>query len=162
MKQQCSMWLIYVNWVVYLGGLMYLVGIGNDLVAAIWLLLLPLGMRAYTRLFPMISMYLGYGDVSDKRNRGVIYPQVKAKVQFYTAAGCPFCPLVEERLARLQRQMGFQLETVHVTYRPELLARGIRAVPVVTVDDRQLVGHATTEDLAALITGKAAAAAAGA
>ena len=160
MKQKCSMWLIYVNWVVYLGGLMYLVGIGNDLVAAIWLLLLPLGMRAYTRLFPMISTYLGYGDVSDKRTRGIIYPQVKTKVQFYTAAGCPFCPLVDERLTRLQRQMGFELETVHVTYRPELVARGISAVPVVAIGDRRLVGNATTDQLAALIVGKEAEAAA--
>ena len=160
MKQQCSMWLIYMNWVVYLGGLLYLVGIGNDLVAAIWLLLLPLGLRAYLRLFPMISPYLGYGDVSDKRARGVTYPRVSAKVRFYMAGGCPFCPLVDERLEGLRRQMGFKLETVHVTYRPELLGKGIRAVPVVEVDGRRLVGNATTDQLAALIAGTEAEAAA--
>lgn len=160
MKQHCSMWLIYVNWVVYLGGLLYLVGIGNLLVAAIWLLLLPLGMRAYLRLFPMISSYLGYGDLSDQRARGVEYPRVNAKVRFYTAAGCPFCPLVEERLAWLRRQMRFELETIHVTYRPELLAQGIRAVPVVEVGGRRLVGNATTDQLAAWVTAVEAEAAA--
>jgi glutaredoxin len=160
MKHQCSMWMIYVNWFVYLIGLFYLVGIGNDLVAAMWLLILPLGMRAYTRLFPMISVYLGCGDVTDKRSRGVTYPRVQAKVKFYTAGGCPFCPLVEQRLAALRRQMGFDLQIIHVIYRPELVIGGILAVPVVAVDGRQLVGNATTDELAALITGKAAAAAA--
>lgn len=147
------MWLIYLNWVVYLGGLLYLVGIGNLVVAAIWLLLLPLGLRAYLRLFPMISPYLGYGDVSDKRAPGVTYPRVSSEVLFYTAGGCPFCPLVEERLERLRRLMGFELKTIHVTYRPELITQGIRAVPVVEVGGRRLVGHATTDQLVALITG---------
>jgi hypothetical protein len=159
MKQQCSMWLIYVNWVVYLSGLVYLVGIGNDLMAAIWLLLLPLGMSAYMRLFPEISPFLGCGDVSDKRTQGT-HPRVQAKVKFYTAGGCPFCPLVDERLSRLRYQMGFELEKLHVTYRPELLAKGILAVPVVEVGGRQLVGLATSDELAEFITGQAAAAAA--
>ena len=56
--------------------------------------------------------------------------------------------------------MGFKLETVHVTYRPELLGKGIRAVPVVEVDGRRLVGNATTDQLAALIAGTEAEAAA--
>jgi hypothetical protein len=150
------MWLIYVNWVVYLGGLFYLIGVGNLLVAAIWVLLLPLGMRAYLRLFPTVSVYLGFGDVSDKRSRRMTYPQVKANVQFYTAGGCPFCPLVEERLERLRRLMGFDLETIHVTYRPELLARGIGAVPVVDVEGRRLVGNVTTDQLIAFIAGSQA------
>lgn len=161
MKQQCSVWLLYLNWAVYLIGLLYLVGIGNALVAAIWLVLLPLGLFAYLRLFPMISIYLGYGNVEDKHTRGVIYPRVKATVRFYKAAGCPFCPLVAGRLAQLRAQMGFDLEKIDVTYHPELLSKkGIRAVPVVEVGDRRLVGHATTDQLAALIAGSEAEAAA--
>lgn len=161
MKQQCSVWLLYLNWAVYLGGLLYLVGIGNALVAAIWLVLLPLGLLAYLRLFPMISVYVGYGKVEDTRTRGVSYPRVKTKVRFYTAVGCPFCPLVAQRLARLRAQMGFELEKIDVTYHPELLSKkGIRAVPVVEVGDRRLVGHATTDQLAGLISGTEAEAAA--
>jgi glutaredoxin len=161
MKQQCSVRLLYLNWAIYLGGLLYLLAIGNFLVAAIWLVLLPLGLLAYVRLFPMISVYLGYGDVEDKRTRGAIYPRVNTKVRFYTAVGCPFCPLVARRLARLRAQMGFELEQIDITYYPELLSKkGIRAVPVVEVGDRRLVGHATTDQLVALIAGSEAEAAA--
>lgn len=151
MKQQCPMWLIYLSWVVYLSGLFYLITVGNLLIAAIWLLLLPLGLRAYVRLFPTISSYLGFGDVSDRRTRRMSYPQVQAMVRFYTAGGCPFCALVDERLERLRRLMGFDLQTVHVTYRPELLKQGIGAVPVVEVDGRRLSGNVTTDQLIAFI-----------
>lgn len=154
MKQQCQMALIYLNWVLYLGGLIYLVAIGNYPLAVGWLVLLPLGMRAYVRLFPRISVYLGYGHVEDKRAGDATYAPMKAKVHFYVALGCPFCPLVEGRLQALRRQMGFELEKIDVTYHPELLAKkGIRAVPVVEVEGRRLVGQATTDQLAALIAG---------
>ena len=50
--------------------------------------------------------------------------------------------------------MGFTLEVVDLTLRPQLLAkRGIRSVPVVEVGGRRLVGNATSEQLAALIAG---------
>lgn len=59
----------------------------------------------------------------------------------YTAVGCPFCPLVKQRLLALQVQMGFELEEVDVTLKPDLLiAKGIRAVPVVEVGEQRVVG----------------------
>ncbi len=159
MKQQCYMGLIYLNWVVYLGGLLYLVWLGNYAVAGFWLVVLPLGLWAYLRLFPAISTYLGYGSVEDQRTRGVVYQPVQAKVYLYVALGCPFCPLVESRLRSLRAKMGFEIEKIDVTYYPDLLKKkGIRAVPVVEVGERRLVGHATTDQLAALITGSAKAA----
>lgn len=159
MKQQCNMGLIYLNWAVYLGGLAYLIWLGNFAVAAFWLVVLPLGLWAYLQLFPTISVYLGYGSVEDRRTRGVVYEPVQAKVRFYVALGCPFCPLVERRLRSLQAKMGFELEKIDVTYWPDLLReKGIRSVPVVEVGDRRLVGHATTDQLAALISGRAKAA----
>jgi glutaredoxin len=154
MKQQCNLSLIYLNWIVYLGGLGYLLWAGKYTVAAFWLLLVPLLAWVYLRLFPKLSVFLGYGKVDDKRTQGASYAPTKAKVRFYVALGCPFCPVVERRLKALQQKMGFELEKIDVTYRPELLARkGIRAVPVVEADDRRLVGHATTDQLAALIVG---------
>lgn len=48
--------------------------------------------------------------------------------------------------------MGFELETIDVTLKPELLRRkGILAVPVVEVGGRRIVGHATSRQLADLI-----------
>lgn len=154
MKQQCNMSLIYLNWIVYLGGLVYLAWANKYTAAALWLVLLPLGVWAYLRLFPKFSVHLGYGSVEDKRTEGAAYARVPTKVRFYVALGCPFCPVVERRLRALQQQMGFELGKIDVTYRPELLAKkGVRAVPVVEADDRRLVGHATTDQLAALIAG---------
>jgi glutaredoxin len=77
-----------------------------------------------------------------------------AEVRLYTALGCPFCPVVKQRLIALSDQMSFPLKEIDVTLKPSLLAaKGIRAVPVVEAGERQLVGNATSEQLAALISG---------
>jgi CBS domain-containing protein len=48
--------------------------------------------------------------------------------------------------------MGFTLEKIDVTLRPDLLAaKGIRSVPVVEVGARLLFGLVTTKELAAAI-----------
>ncbi|MCZ7568273.1 MAG: hypothetical protein M5U01_06775 [Ardenticatenaceae bacterium] len=48
--------------------------------------------------------------------------------------------------------MGFDVEEVDLTLKPDLLvAKGIRAVPVVAAGEQRLVGHATSEQRAALI-----------
>jgi hypothetical protein len=50
--------------------------------------------------------------------------------------------------------MNFSLEEVDITLRPGILvAKGIRAVPVVEVGDRRLDGNATSAQLADLISG---------
>lgn len=154
MKQQCYMFSIYLNWAIYLGGFAYLAAARSYLIAALWLVLLPVAMWAYVRTFPRYSAALGYGSVADERNKTVASTPAQTKVRLYVALGCPFCPLVENRLEALQRGMEFQLETIDVTYRPELLAKkGIRAVPVVEVGEKRIVGHATSDQLAALIAG---------
>ena len=49
--------------------------------------------------------------------------------------------------------MGFELTETDVTLRPDLLiAKGIRALPVVEVGDARWVGNATSQQLAAFIT----------
>jgi hypothetical protein len=56
----------------------------------------------------------------------------------------------------LREQMEFSLEEVDVTLKPGvLIAKGIRAVPVVEAGDRHLAGNATSEQLAELISGTA-------
>jgi hypothetical protein len=53
--------------------------------------------------------------------------------------------------------MGFELEAVDVTLRPDILTgKRIYAVPAVEVDGRWHVGHATSQQLAALIRSEAA------
>jgi predicted DsbA family dithiol-disulfide isomerase len=78
--------------------------------------------------------------------------QSQARVTFYTALGCPFCPLMEQRLRELQAEMGFSMEKMDVTLRPELLfAKEIRSVPAIETGGRVLFGLVTKKDLAAAI-----------
>src|SRR5581483_3383145 len=117
------------------------------------LIALPLGEWLYVRQFPRISRSMGYGDVSDRP--AAAPPRVAAGpgVTIYTAIGCPFCPLVEQRLEALQKSMGFPFEKIDVTLRPALLAsKGIRSVPVVEIGDTRLTGLMTTEQLAAALS----------
>lgn len=159
-KQQCNMAFIYLSWGGYLGGLAYFVTQRNWSVAVSWLILVPLAQWGYIRIFPKVSRYLGYGRVDDKRTTSIedggagVAAKIPAQVTFYSALGCPFCPLVKRRLLRLQAEMGFALQEVDVTLRPDLLlGKGLRAVPVVEAGGRHLVGHATTEQLADFIAG---------
>jgi hypothetical protein len=62
--------------------------------------------------------------------------------------------VVKGRLTALREKMNFSLEEVDITLRPGILvAKGIRAVPVVEVGDRRLDGNATSAQLADLISG---------
>jgi glutaredoxin len=104
----------------------------------------------YIRKFPSLSAGMGYGRIVDEP-AGTVAPQ-PVKVTVYTALGCPFCPLIEQRLESLQKTMNFSLEKVDVTLRPDLLtSKGIRSVPVVEVSGRYLFGLVSTKDLAAAI-----------
>jgi len=150
MKQQCPMAFIYMSWAILVGGLAYFFVRGDYVSVLAWVIVGPLAMGAYIRFFPAISRYIGYGSVDDQPAQEV--GPAPVKVMLYTALGCPFCPVVEHRLVKLQAEMGFDLEKVDVTLKPDLLiAKGIRAVPVVEVGEQQIVGHATSSQLATLI-----------
>jgi glutaredoxin len=93
---------------------------------------------------------MGYGRITDEP-AGTVGPE-PAKVTLYTALGCPFCPLIDQRLETLRKAAGFTLERIDVTLRPDLLAsKGIRSVPAVEVQGRVLFGLVSTKDLAAAI-----------
>jgi thiol-disulfide isomerase/thioredoxin len=151
MKQECPIVNIYANWVLYLGVLGFVVYRRDWVFAGTWAAIVPVGLWLYVRNFPKISHLIGYGKLDDRLVSEV--GQVSAKVRFYTALGCPFCPVVEQRLHALQQKMGFTLEKIDITLKPELLSgAGIRSIPVVEVENRRLVGNATTEQLAELIS----------
>lgn len=108
------------------------------------------GLWLYVRGFPAISGLMGYGSVTDVA--GSVRSGAPRRVVLYTAVGCPFCPIVRRRLRALRGQVGFELVEIDVTLRPDLLiAKGIRAVPVVEVDGRTHIGNATTDELASFI-----------
>ncbi|MBI2862749.1 MAG: glutaredoxin family protein [Chloroflexi bacterium] len=152
MKQQCPMALIYTSWAVLAGGLVYFVAKADYVSVLVLLAAAPLALWGYVRFFPAISRYIGYGRVDDRPATETA--RVSTKVTLYTALGCPFCPIVKRRLLALQPQMGFDLEEVDVTLRPDLLmAKGIQAVPVVEVGGRRTVGHMTSEQLTTFLLG---------
>jgi glutaredoxin len=150
MKQQCYMAVIYLNWLVLAGGLGFFVIKGHYGLALLWLVLVPLAMWAYIRVFPSISQVMGYGRLDDQPARNQRH--VPAKVTLYTALGCPFCPVVERRLMALREMMEFTLDEIDVTLKPGVLVgKGIRAVPVVEAGGRFLAGNATSQQLAEMI-----------
>lgn len=151
MKQQCHISMIYLSWLVYLGGLAAFIWYSQWALAAVWLVATPALEWLYLRKFPRFSMAMGYGRITDEPAEAV--GPATLTVTLYTALGCPFCPLIEQRLESLQKSAGFTIEKIDVTLRPDLLSsKGIRSVPVVEVQDRLLVGLVSTKDLADAIT----------
>ncbi|HET9780214.1 MAG TPA: glutaredoxin family protein [Candidatus Dormibacteraeota bacterium] len=139
-------------WLLYLGLIPVLLVSGQWLMLATWIVLAPTLMWLYIRSFPSISRFMGYGRVDD---RPALIAPSSVDVTLYTALGCPFCPIVKRRLTELQRSMGFRLHEVDVTARPDVLIRkGIWAVPVVEARGAMIVGHATSDQLANLISGR--------
>jgi glutaredoxin len=150
MKQQCHITFVYLSLIMLVGGLVLFLVRGDFLQAASWIIFVPFFLWLYVRYFPLISRYVGYGSVEDQP--AVQTTKVAANVTLYTGLGCPFCPLVKKRLKDLQARMGFDLREVDVTLKPDvLISRGIRALPVVEVAEKRLVGNATSEQLAKLI-----------
>jgi hypothetical protein len=150
MKQQCHISMIYLSWAVYLGGLAALAWYSQWVFAAIWLVATPLVQWQYIRKFPSFSAGMGYGRITDQPAPPVVAAPVE--VTLYTALGCPFCPLIEQRLETLQKGTNFSSKKVDVTLRPGLLAsKGIRSVPVVEVQGQMLLGLVSSQDLAAAI-----------
>lgn len=155
-KQQCTVSSLYVSWVIFAIG--YPAGLtlfgyeGNWPVFFAWLILLPCAKWAYLRYFPSISKFRGYGKLDDRLPRTV--EKSRVGVTFYSLLGCPFCPIVAQRLEALQKEMDFGLTKVDLTLKPQLAAsKGIKSVPVVETGKERLVGNATTEQLAKLIAG---------
>ena len=150
MKQQCHISMIYLSWAVYLGGLAASAWYSQWALGAVLLVAAPVIQWLYIRKFPSLSAGMGYGRITDQPAGTVARAPVK--VILYTALGCPFCPLIEQRLESLQKAMNFSLEKVDVTLRPDLLAsKGIRSIPVVEVQGQFLFGLVSTRDLAAAI-----------
>jgi len=143
--------MIYLSWLAYLGGLGAAAWYSAWIFGAVWLIAGPLFQWLYIRKFPSWSETMGYGKITDESAAESLRPST-ATVKLYTALGCPFCPLIEQRLESLQKATGFHLEKIDVTLRPDLLSsKGIRTVPSVEVNGRFLTGLVSTHDLAAAI-----------
>src|SRR5215472_14037508 len=155
-EQKCTVHSLYFSGVVFVIiyplGLAYFAYEANWTVFIAWLILLPGLKWAYLRFFPSISKWMDYGSMDDKLPANVT--KARVEVTYYSLLGCPFCPIVKQRLETLQKDMDFTLTTIDLTLKPHVAAsKGIRSVPVVEVGKERLVGNATTEELAQLIAG---------
>ncbi len=156
MKQECRLTSLWSLWIA-IPAIAAAISIWRGWPAAVLVALV--GVMAeigYIRNFRHLSSWLGYGLVDDVRPAHRVTPErTVPHVTLYTAAGCPFCPLVRERLEQLRQELWFDLDEQDVTFRPQTLrARGIQSVPVVEVDGRCLVGNQTSAALAAFLTGE--------
>ena len=154
LPQRCPIVLLYLNWLAFLGVAAYLALERQPVFLAVWIVVAPPALYGYIRVFPRISRLLGYGSVTDRE--AVDPARAAARVTLYTGAGCPFCPIMEQRLRALQVTMGFELEVIEVTRRPGLVGRKrIGSVPLIEVDGRRRAGCLTSRDVAVLIAGDA-------
>ncbi len=150
MKQQCHIAMVYAAWLFLLGGFIYLLSRGEVIQAVFWISIVAAFLWAGIRYFPSYSSFMGYGSVADRPAASV--QPTDAEVVLYTGIGCPFCPLVKNRLQALQAKMGFRLREIDVTFKPGVpLARGIKALPVIEIGDRRRIGNGTSDELAAFI-----------
>ena len=150
MQKRCLMLMIYLSWGVYAGGLAYLAWRAQWALALGWLVAAPLAQWLYIVKFPAVSPFMGYGRITDEPSP--LTSRAPVRVTLYTALGCPFCPLMEQRLDDLRKSLDFELHKIDVTLRPDLLAaKGIRSVPLVEVGGKLLVGLVTSKDLGAAI-----------
>lgn len=154
-QQQCHLWSVWLTWTA-----LPLLALTMGLLQAWWsgvivLLMGILALALYVRFFPHLSVMLGYGSVCDvEAETGAAATMAGAKVTLYRASVCPFCPIVKERLQRMQAEYGFELEEVDVTFDPQSIrAKGFRSVPLVAYEGRYEVGNATTAELAAFFRG---------
>jgi glutaredoxin len=123
----------------------WIVGVGALVVGVVFQVL-------SIRWFPRLSRLLGYGSVEDVAAENVSSAPGLERVTLYTANVCPFCPIVRSRLVALQQQLGFEVEEVDVTFRPDIVrAKGLKSVPVIEANGRLLAGNATSQHLAAFL-----------
>ncbi len=154
MKQQCYLVNVWFTWL-GLPLLAVLMGIDVGWWAGVFVLIAGVFAQIlYIKTFPRVSRWLGYGSVEDQSAAAPAEAARVTKVTLYTANVCPFCPIVRQRLADLERTMGFVVEEVDVTFRPDLIkAKGFRSVPVIEADGRYWAGNATTAQLVHFLGG---------
>ena len=151
LPQRCPLAMIYLGWAFYAAFFVGLIVTSEFLAAVGWLIGYPLILLAYVRAFPRISALMGYGSVSDVPAEDSRHVRA-ARVTLYTARGCPFCPIVHRRLEKLKSSLGFEIDVVDLTLRPDRVAgAGIKSVPVVEAGGRRLSGNATSRQLALLV-----------
>lgn len=155
MEQRCPLVNVWLAWL-GLPVLALVVGLRAGWIAGGVVLAASVGFQALSiRWFPRMSRLLGYGSVADVAAGSVTLtmPAAVTRVTFYTANVCPFCPIVRRRLVALQQQLGFAIEEIDVTFRPDLIrAKGLKSVPVIEANGQILVGNATSQQLATLLT----------
>jgi glutaredoxin len=150
-EQKCTVTGLYRIWIAFGVGVLFFAYSRNWIALLLWVVLVPLGKWTYIRFYPLISRLFGYEKTDDRLPENLT--QAPVEVTYYSALGCPFCPIVLQRLHALQNEMGFKLVLVDVSFKPNFLAsKGVRSVPVVEVDGRLMVGNATSEQLAELIS----------
>lgn len=152
MEQRCTVLNLYLNWTIFFAGATLFLITERYLFLVAWLVGAPVFQAVYVLVFPRLSEALGYGTVDDTP---AVFPSLApVDVTLYTAAGCPFCPIIEERLKELSKAMGFTLTKVDVTMRPDLLAaKKISALPMVEVGSVLRAGNLTSQELAEMIEG---------
>ena len=150
LPQRCAIVFVYLQWLIVAVAVVVLaverlwLGVIVGLVAA------PAAIYGYVRVFPRISRAMGYGSVADVAADPTTW--APGRVVLYTGVGCPFCPIMEKRLRALQSSMGFELEVIDVTARPDLVGRKrIGSVPMLEVDGRRHSGCMTSQQLATFI-----------
>jgi len=153
-KQQCGLTRLYFALVmfsiIYAGGIIFFAYRKNWLILLLWLVGIPIARWASVRLSGFTTKLRGYGPVIDRLPSGV--SKAPIEVAFYSHNGCPYCPIVKQRLEALQKEMGFTLTKTDLSFKPQVAtSKGIRSVPVVEAGSERLVGNATTEQMAQLI-----------
>ncbi|MGA9474436.1 MAG: hypothetical protein WBV36_18355 [Terriglobales bacterium] len=149
--QQCSVAGLYRIWGAYAAGLVFFAWTAHWIAFGFFLVLVPVGKLLQMRFYSQLSSLFGYGPIANDQIPAAVAIS-SAIVTYYSALGCPFCPIVLQRLHALQGQMGFTLQTINLSLNPQLaVTRGIRSVPVVEVDGHRLTGNVTSEQLANLI-----------
>jgi glutaredoxin len=152
MEQRCYLWAVWLTWL-GLPALAILVGLRLGWVAGgLFLLGGIVGSAAYVRWFPRFSRWVGYGSVADTPAAETSLSGPLQQVTLYSANVCPFCPIVKRRLTELRQRLGFELQVVDVTFRPDLISeKGLRSVPTVEANGRFLLGNATSDQLSAFL-----------
>src|SRR5262249_29886958 len=99
-RQFCSVVSLYRIWGAYAVGITILSVASNWIGLILFAALVPLGNFAQIRYYRRLSPLFGYGKLAKD-----VPPQSTASapgvVTFYGAMGCPFCPIVLERLEAL-------------------------------------------------------------
>ncbi len=153
MEQRCPLATVWLAWL-GLPLLALVVAIRTNWLSGLVVLAAGVVFQVlYVRSFPRWSRLLGYGSVEDvPATTLVATPASRTRVTLYTASVCPFCPIVRRRLVALQKQLGFDIDEVDVTVRPDIIrAKGLKSVPVIEANGQLLVGNATSQQLATLL-----------